>query len=67
MRKKQYTPKEIQEMKLKKFNRLFGFVPVDAIEKYWFSVNGKRLDAKMRMAVEMGMAGDIDTDCVVMD
>ena len=39
-----FGPKDVLAMPLAKFERIYGFRPADALEKYWFAVNGKRLN-----------------------
>jgi hypothetical protein len=60
-------PMDIIEMPLARFKELFGFRPVDALEKHYFAATGKRIDALSREAINEGVLGDVDLSHVIME
>lgn len=63
---KSLTPDDVVKMPLAEFEQCFGFRPVDALEKKFFAVTGKRPDQFQREAIEARVLGDISHDGVVM-
>jgi hypothetical protein len=50
------SPEEVIQMPLADFEKMFGFRPVDAFEKKWFAITGKRADDTTRaFAMLMGV------------
>lgn len=61
-------PKEVLAMPLAKFERLYGFRPVDALEKQWFATTGKRLPLDALGRVFIRVADSVpDLSGVVME
>lgn len=61
-------PADVIGMGLKEFARRFGFKPADALEKWWFAMTQKRLDAAQRREFESGLlAWPGDLSGVVME
>lgn len=60
------SPAEVITMPLSEFEERFGFRPVDALEKRFFAVTGKRPDAMQREMIEAGLMGEADLSKVVM-
>lgn len=61
-------PADVIAMPLLEFERRFGFRPTDALEKWWYAMTQKRLDATQRREFDSGsLAGPGDLSNVVME
>ena len=60
------TPGDVKKMSLSEFERRFGFVPVDALEKWGWAMQGKILDHSSRAAFVEGIFDMPDLSGVVM-
>lgn len=60
-------PSDVMAMPVDQFEKVFGFRPMDALEKYWFAVNARRISEIQRAAVAAGIVGEIDLSQVRMD
>lgn len=64
----QLRPADVIGMGLAEFKWRFGFRPVDRLEKWWFAIRMKRLDAAQRREFETGaLARPGDLDGIVME
>jgi len=60
------TPQEVRTMPLDTFEKRFGFRPVDALEKEWFTMLGKRIDQLSRDMIAAGIIPPGDLSQVIM-
>lgn len=61
------TPDEVKSMPLDEFEKRFNFRPVDALEKWCWAMQGKRLDPTSRGAFEAGVIDMPDLENIVME
>lgn len=61
------TPADVKAMPLDEFESRFGFVPIDALEKWGFAMQGKRMGQMERAAFSGGIIDMPDLSGVVMD
>lgn len=49
------TPPEVKAMPLQEFEERFGFRPIDALEKWGFAMQGRRIDSMTRQMMNAGV------------
>jgi hypothetical protein len=62
----QLTPDDVKAMPLDEFEKRFGFRPVDALEKWGWAMQGKRITPDTRALMTAGILDVPDLDDVVM-
>ena len=51
----QLTPPEVKAMPLQESQERFGFRPLDALEKWGYAMQGRRIDAMTRQMMSAGI------------
>ena len=63
----QLSPNDVKEMGLAEFEARFGFRPTDALDKWAFAMQGIRISADARDAMEAGVIEKPDLSGIVME
>ena len=61
------TPEDVKSLPLDEFERLFNFLPTDALDKWGFAMTGKRMDSMTREMIKAGIIDQPDLSDVVME
>lgn len=62
------TPDQVKAMPLQEFEQRFGFIPIDALEKWGFAMMGERMSEQVRAAYFAGLILEMpDLTGVVME